>query len=102
MVVYLKRDYQIKNRYTKELVSATFFAPYDKNEEPYIRVATGDYLELVNDRGQDNALVAILGSVAHELGHYYQWLDDKELDEEIADEYRDEIIEEYESTRDHP
>ncbi|SFS76954.1 hypothetical protein SAMN05428962_2752 [Paenibacillus sp. BC26] len=102
VVVYLKRDYQIKNRYTKELVSATFFAPYDKNEEPYIRVATGDYLELVNDRGQDNALVAILGSVAHELGHYYQWLDDKELDEEIADEYRDEIIEEYESTRDHP
>ncbi|MBB3070065.1 hypothetical protein FHS14_003060 [Paenibacillus baekrokdamisoli] len=102
VVVYLKRDYQIKNRYTKELVSATFFAPYDKNEEPYIRVATGDYLEMVDDRGQDNTLAAILGSIVHELGHYYQWLDDQELDEEGADECREEIIEEYESTREHP
>lgn len=42
VVVYLKKDYKIKNRFTKEQVSATFFAPYDKDEEPYIRVATGD------------------------------------------------------------
>lgn len=28
VVVYLKKDYQIKNRYSKELVSATFFALY--------------------------------------------------------------------------
>ncbi|WP_218163157.1 hypothetical protein [Paenibacillus sp. BC26] len=102
MVVYLKRDYQIKNKYTKELVSATFFAPYDKYEEPYIRIATGDYLELVDGRGQDNALASILGSIAHELGHYYQWLDDQELDEIGADKCREGIIEEYESTREHP
>lgn len=35
VIVYLKKDYQIKNRFSKELVSATFFAPFDKCEEPY-------------------------------------------------------------------
>jgi hypothetical protein len=42
---------------------------------------------MLDERGQDNALAAILGSTAHELGHYYQWLDDQELDEEGADEF---------------
>lgn len=102
VVVYLKIDYKIKNRYTKEQISATFFAPYDKNEEPYIRVATGDYLEMVYKRGQDNALAAILGSIAHELGHYYQWVDDTELDEEGAENCREELLEQYAETRDHP
>jgi hypothetical protein len=102
VVVYLKKDYQIKNRYTKELVSATFFAPSNKSVEPYIRVATGDYLEMFDERGQDNALAAILGSVAHELGHYYQWVDDKELDEEGAEDCSEELLEEYASTREHP
>jgi hypothetical protein len=44
---------------------------------------------MLDERGQDNALAAILGSTAHELGHYYQWLDDQELDEEGADEFRE-------------
>jgi hypothetical protein len=99
----LKKDYQIKNRYTKELVSATFLAPYDKNLEPYIRVSsTGDYLEMLDERGQDNALAVILGSIAHELGHYYQWVDDKELDEEGTDDSREELLDEYAVTREHP
>jgi hypothetical protein len=68
--VYLKKDYQIKNKYSKELVSATFFAPYDKAIEPYIRIATGDYEELVSERGEIDALWALLGSMAHEIVHY--------------------------------
>lgn len=104
--IYLKKDYQIKGRYNKKMVSATFFAPHDKTKEPYIRIATGDYLELFNERGQDNALCAILGSIAHELGHYYQWIDDLELDEEEeekdAEEFSEEIIDLYAMTREHP
>lgn len=102
VVVYLKKDYQIKNRFSKELVSATFFAPFDKCVEPYIRVATGDYLELLEKSGKDNALAAILGSVAHELGHYYQWVDDLELDEKGAENNKDYMIDLYAQTREHP
>lgn len=102
VVVYLKRDYQIISRSTKELVSATFFGPFDKCEEPYIRVATGDYLELLEENGQDDALAAILGSIAHELGHYYQWIDNLELDEEGAENEREYMLDLYAHQRDHP
>jgi hypothetical protein len=102
VVVYLKKDYQIKNRFTKELVSATFFAPLDKSVEPYIRIATGDYIELLGENGQDDALAAILGSIAHELGHYYQWIDDLELDEEGAINNSEYMLDLYAQTRDHP
>ena len=62
-----KTDYQLKTRDTRELASATFFAPYDKTVEPYIRIATGDYEVLVSERGKNHALWAILRSMAHEI-----------------------------------
>jgi hypothetical protein len=100
--VYLKRNYQIKSRYTKEMVSATFLAPFDKTEEPHIRISTGDYIELFDKLGQDSALGAILGSIAHELGHYYQWIDDIDLDEDGADNNREYMLDLYRETRKHP
>ncbi|MFP5110654.1 hypothetical protein ACSU6B_28700 [Neobacillus sp. C211] len=106
VVVYLKKDYEIKSQADNELVSGTFFGPFDKNEEPYIRIATGDYLELLEEDGQDNALAAILGTIAHELGHYYQWIDDLELDDEEAEEEaeneREYMLDLYAQNRDHP
>ncbi|RJS50240.1 hypothetical protein [Bacillus sp. PK3_68] len=102
VVVYLKKDYQIKNITTKELVSATFFAPYDKAQEPYIRIATGDYLELLEELGQDNALASILVSIAHEVGHYYQWIDNKDLHEDEAEDYGECMLDLYAQTREHP
>lgn len=95
VVVYLKKAYQIKNRYTNEMVSATFFAPFDKNVEPYIRIATGDYEELVSKRGEIDARWAILGSMAHEIIHYQQWIDDKELDENEAENRSEELLDKY-------
>lgn len=92
VVVYLKKNYQIKNRFTKELVSATFFAPFDKNVELYIRIATGDYEELVLERGEIDALWAILGSMAHEIIHYQQWVGDKDLDEDEAENRSEELL----------
>ena len=106
VVVYLKKDYQIRSQIDKELVSATFFGPFNKCEEPYIRISTGDYLELLEKNGKDDALAAILGSIAHELGHYYQWIDHLELDEEEEEEgaenEKDYILDLYRQTRDHP
>ncbi|PAE35438.1 DUF2750 domain-containing protein [Bacillus sp. 7884-1] len=85
VVVYLKKAYQIKTQDGKEMVSATFLGPYSKDEEPYIRVATGDFQELVSERGEENAILAILNSIAHEIIHYQQWLNNPDLDEENAE-----------------
>ena len=56
------------------VVSASFFAPFHRNVEPYIRIATGDYRELKKERGRDNALASYLVSLGHEVAHYRQWL----------------------------
>jgi hypothetical protein len=95
VVIYLKKEDQIKNRTTKEMVTATFFAPYEKDVEPYICIATGDYKDLIKERGKIDALYAMLDSIAHELYHYQQWLEDKELEEEEAEEKGSQLVDEY-------
>lgn len=89
-----------------EMVSATFFGPYDKMEEPYIRVSTGDFGEIKARNGRDNAVFAVLHSVAHELTHYFQWVNGLELtaigEERQAAHYADIIIDEYMDVYDHP
>ena len=102
VVVYLKKDYQLRNQFDEELVSATFFGTFNKCEELYIRISTGDYLELLEENGKDDALAAILGSIAHELGHYYQWIDGLDFDEEEAENNSDYMLEFYSQTCDHP
>ena len=98
VVIYLKKDYQIKNRTTKQMVTATFFAPYDKNVEPFIRIATGDYSELIEERGTKDALYAMLDSIAHEIIHYQQWLENRELNEEEAEENGYKLVYSYAET----
>ncbi|MCO7127607.1 DUF2750 domain-containing protein [Sporolactobacillus shoreicorticis] len=95
VVVYLKKSVQIKTVVSKELVSATFFAPYDKNSEPYIRVATGDYDELVRNSGEAHAINAILTSMAHELVHYQQWIEDRNFDESEAEHEASKLADDY-------
>ncbi|MFD9625933.1 hypothetical protein [Peribacillus muralis] len=95
VVVYLKSDYQIKTRTTKEYVAATFLAPYAKEVEPYIRIATGDYDELIQDRGKVDALYAMLDTIAHELIHYQQWIKDEKMDENEAEEKGFKLVDMY-------
>ena len=73
VVIYVKSAEQIK-ALNGEMVSATFFGPYDLMQEPYIKVATGDYEENAERWGKEDALRANLCSIAHELTHYYQWI----------------------------
>jgi hypothetical protein len=56
-------------------VSASFFAPFERDVEPLIRIATGDYPELKRLRGRNDALAACIMSLSHEIVHYYQWLE---------------------------
>lgn len=103
--IYIKRNRRIKSK-DGDMVCGTFFRPADRNVEPYIRIATGDFLELLDARGRDNALATILWSIAHELTHYFQWLNDLNLtfigEERQASIYAKELLNEYAETREHP
>ena len=89
-----------------EKAVGTFFEPLDHSVEPYIRIATGDYPALKDSIGKDNALASILLTVAHELTHYYQWLNGIELTpvgmERQASRYAHSIVDAYAETREHP
>ncbi len=89
-----------------DMVCGTFFRPADRNREPYIRVAAGDYEELLEECGKDNALAGILNTVLHELTHYFQWLNDLDLtligEERQATNYARNIMYDYRDTREHP
>ena len=103
--MYVKSSRRIKAR-DGDQVCATCFLPYNRDEEPYIRVATGDFAERVVKRGADNALAEILWTVCHELTHYFQWLNDVKLspigEERQATNYANRIMDEYAGTREHP
>ena len=96
-----------------EEASAVFFGPDDPAQEPYIRLSAGDYPTLRQRWGRDGALGAILHSLAHELSHYFQWLnhhdawlsDEPETDrrmERQAVYYADAILNDYAETVDRP
>ncbi len=104
--IYLKSKSKIK-ALDGEMVYGTCFEPLNRNEEPYIRIAVGDYYELIDKWGdKDSVLAAYLKCIAHELTHYFQWINDiklteigKERQAAINAKY---ILEEYAETRDHP
>ncbi len=98
VVAYIRSTEYIKAR-DGDLVSGTFWGPYDRTEEPCIRVAAGDFHKLVEKWGKDNAFTAMLQRLAHELSHYYQWLNDLKLtpigEERQANSYEYAIVYEY-------
>ena len=81
VTIYFKSRYYIQAM-DGENVSATFFGPFNKEDTPYIRIATGDYDDMVRENGEFNARCAIFSSMVHELTHYYQWLRDTDLTED--------------------
>lgn len=105
--IYVKASERLKAS-DGSLCTGTFFGPYNKDVEPYIRIATGDYfdLDLLYEWGKDNALWAILETIAHEISHYFQWINDIELtligEERQAKKYATFILDEYSETRKHP
>lgn len=103
--IYLKSAERIKAT-DGDLVCRTFFEPNDRFVEPYIRIATGDYEELREKYGRDDALATILRSFAHEIVHYLQWINGFEQTdteaERQAERYSKEILNMYAKTREHP
>lgn len=84
-----------------ERVCGTFFRPFSLNVEPYIRIATGDYYEMAEKWDNRTAIMEILRTLAHELTHYFQWVNHLQLtiigEERQAKRYANLIINEYES-----
>lgn len=103
--IYLKASDTIKAK-DGDMVCGTFFEPDDPMVEPYIRIATGDYELMQKKYGKDNALASILQSIAHEITHYYQWVNGIQLTEcgyeRQAKRYARLILDEYAETREHP
>ena len=89
-----------------ECVSALFVEPYERSGHPHIYIAVGSYAEHKDKVGRDAALGGILRSAAHELTHYYQWLNDVRLTgrgyEIQARYYADVVIDWYATTCEHP
>ncbi len=85
-----------------EECSASFFAPYERDVEPYIRIATGDYDKLLAKRGRDRALAAYICSLAHEVIHYQQWITDGQTHEKGVDKESLKILRRYAQTVDEP
>ena len=96
--VYIKGEIHIKTMDGDKAVG-TFFEPFDYSVEPYIRIATGDYKELKRVMGKDDAIASIFLSIAHELTHYYQWINNLPLTdigrERQATRYSHFIVDEY-------
>lgn len=96
--VYVKSSVRVKAR-DGDYCAGIFFEPYHYNDEPYIRIATGDYDTLVQERGVLQAKIALLFPLLHELTHYYQWINSVELTEigkeRQANRYAQEVMEDY-------
>lgn len=72
--VYLSARDRILSREGEDCFSL-FFEPMDRASEPYISIATGDYVDLCDELGdRDDALAAILGSLAFQLQWYFSWV----------------------------
>lgn len=89
-----------------DIAVGTFFEPAAYSITPYIRAAVGDYDELLASHGRDNAVATILMVIAHEMTHYFQWINDITITEigreRQASRYARLILDEYAQTREHP
>ena len=103
ITIYFKESESVISK-NKERFSGLFWGPFNKNDEPYIKIATGDIQEIINEKGKDNGLGAMLFTIAHELSHYFQWIKDidNDHDERQAKYYSREIVYDYAEITEHP
>jgi hypothetical protein len=92
--VYLRPESILVNMHGEECY-ASFFAPWNRKDEPYIRIATGDYPQIRRRMGRDNALARYLASLAHEVIHYQQWIKSNRLSEKGVVRASHRIVERY-------
>lgn len=96
--IYVKESYRVKAK-DGEMVVGTFWRPSIYGTQTYIRLATGDYYELVKQRNEEQAMWMILLTLSHELTHYFQYINKISLtglyEERQAEKYGDYILHQY-------
>ena len=105
LCINLKKQALLKTRDGGTAVG-TFFEPTDDSVLPHIRIATGDYPDLLDSLGRDDVIATILTVIAHEMTHYFQWINALPLTERGRErqstQYSHFILDEYSQTRAHP
>ena len=99
--VYLSTRERITTIHGTKVV-ASFFAPWNRNEEPYIRISTGDYQSLKKEIGRDNSLAEFINCMSHEIVHYQQWIETGDVWERGVARKAVGMLRRYEMTVDHP
>jgi len=64
-----------------EKCCALFFAPFDRTKTIKITIATGDYIDIRKEMSRTDALAAYIYSFAHEIVHYFQWIETGDITE---------------------
>lgn len=103
--IYIKKDLLVKAT-DGDRVSDFFFWPANRYDEPYIKLAAGDYNELLERLGRDDAIATILIALLQEITHYFQWINGLEFADPSLDEQAKKcaraVLNDYADTRDHP
>ena len=98
VTVYVKATKRVIARDGDRCVSV-FFRPYNYLEDPYTRIATGDYDDLAQKYGNQKAMIQILMPLFIDLTHYYQWINSEKLtlkgEQRKATIYANSLMEEY-------
>lgn len=106
VVVYVKNKTKIIAMNGDRVYGTFTWWEDDYEIPPYIRVAAGDYQDKCKRWGKDSALTAILLTIAHELTHYFQWINSLTLTsigrERQATKYARYVLDDYAETREHP
>lgn len=85
-----------------KIAEMSFFAPIDRSEEPYIRIATGDFPSLKRQKGRDNALAAFISWLSHQIVHYWQWVETGSTSERGVESRAAGMLREYEKQVSNP
>lgn len=81
---YIQNTKNIYTKDTHEPVSANIYLPYDLQKSPHIKIAVGDFYDLIKEKGEFSAICAELCSLAHEIIHYQQWQNGNDMDSSTA------------------
>ncbi len=98
ITVYIKNsDFIVAS--DKDMVAGTFFGPYDKEQEPYIKIAAGEFTKERERHSHREIAYDFCAVLAHELTHYFQWVGNQTLskrgEEWQATFYANRVVYEY-------
>ena len=98
VTIYIKKDYRVKAK-DGEMVVGTFGRPYTYGTTTYIRIATGDYYELLKQNNEEQVMWLMLLTLTHELSHYFQYINKLTLteieEEKQAEKHSNYILQQY-------